>query len=350
MSVVTDKQDVTLTCGFYNGLDRTYDAEQMSSIFDGLVSDGIYASVGECFIVKARTGREISVGTGRAWFNHTWTLNDDPKIITCDIADDLSPRIDTVVIEVDRRDSVKDNFIKVITGEAGTNPVNPELNTETNVYQYPICHIYRPAGVDEIIQANITNCVGIETPFVTGIIETLELKNLLLQWQAELDDFVDSEEARVTKNLNDFENAKEADFDTWYKARKEEMQGAMDDTQTWTIRQEEYFIEWFNAMRGQLSTDAAGNLQLQLNEGDIKRWLAYGLDSGTKTISEDGRTITTVDSNGLTLTKQYNNDFSTYVTTFTSSQGAAIGRMTKRFSPDGSIVSTTLTIYDPEGV
>ena len=69
---------MSVTFGFYNALnhDRKYDAIQVSSIFDGIINDGIYESIGTAMIVKATSYMVINIGIGRAWFNHTWTYND----------------------------------------------------------------------------------------------------------------------------------------------------------------------------------------------------------------------------------------------------------------------------------
>lgn len=69
---------MSVSYGFYNSMngDRKYDATQMSSIFDGIINDGIYETIGDRFVVRTSGGMNVVVGTGRAWFNHTWTLND----------------------------------------------------------------------------------------------------------------------------------------------------------------------------------------------------------------------------------------------------------------------------------
>ena len=48
---------MSLTFGFYNSLnnDRSYDAVDISRIFDGIINDGVYLSIGEKFAVKAAT-------------------------------------------------------------------------------------------------------------------------------------------------------------------------------------------------------------------------------------------------------------------------------------------------------
>lgn len=73
---------MSVTYGFYNSKnkDRRYDAIQMSSIFDGIIRDGILQHVGTAMMVKESTGMMVNVGIGRAWFNHTWTLNDAVKM------------------------------------------------------------------------------------------------------------------------------------------------------------------------------------------------------------------------------------------------------------------------------
>ena len=94
---------MSITYGFYNAQDhdRLYDAEQVSQIFDGLIGNGVYETIGDAFIVKANGGMSVSVGTGRAWFDHTWTLNDAVYPVTLDNSQSIVKRIDAVVLEID---------------------------------------------------------------------------------------------------------------------------------------------------------------------------------------------------------------------------------------------------------
>ena len=106
---------MSVTYGFYDSLngDRKYSALQMSSLFDGLIIDGVFASIGTAFAVKATTGQTLNVGIGKAWFNHTWTLNDSILPLEAPDSETLLNRIDAVVIEVDSTDSVRANSIKI---------------------------------------------------------------------------------------------------------------------------------------------------------------------------------------------------------------------------------------------
>lgn len=210
---------MAFTFGFYdsrNG-DRKYNSIQMSEIFDGLIGDGVYETIGQKFRVTVSEGTEIKVGTGRAWFNHTWNLNDSIMIVDCGESEILLDRIDAVVIEVDRTIAKRENSIKVIHGTPSTSPERPKLSNDNDLYQYPLAYIYRSAGSETITLADIVNMVGTsECPFVIGIIKTMDIDMFIEQWAAQ--------------------------WNLWLDRRKDE------------------FNTWFNSLQVLLSGDVAGNL------------------------------------------------------------------------------------------
>jgi hypothetical protein len=161
-----------LTYGFYNSLngDRKYDAIQLSSIFDGIITDGVFKSIGTSFAVTASTGRVVVVGIGRAWFNHTWTLNDAPFQLTLDASDPILHRIDTVVLQVDTRAANRVNSIYIVKGTPASTPIAPVLIETGDHIQYPIANIYLAAQATTILQANITSLIGtVDFPYVNVI-------------------------------------------------------------------------------------------------------------------------------------------------------------------------------------
>lgn len=181
---------MSLTYGFYNSIneDRKYNASQMSKLFDGVLNDGIFMSIGDKLMVSANTGMNISVGTGRAWFDHTWTLNDSILVLPVTASELLLNRIDVVVLEVNNTEAVRANSIKIIKGTGATVPVAPTLVNTSEVHQYPLAHVYVGVGVTEIIAANITNKVGTsETPFATGVMQGMNIDALVTQWESEFD-------------------------------------------------------------------------------------------------------------------------------------------------------------------
>ena len=238
---------MSLTYGFYNSLngDRKYDAIQFGQIFDGIIKDGVFMSIGGKLMVTASSGMKVSVATGRAWFNSTWTYNDAIMLLDIPAAEVLLNRIDAVVLEVNATDTVRTNSLKVIKGTPATNPIPPTLANRGKIYQHPLAHVYVAAGATAISQSNITNKVGTsDCPFVTGILETMNIDALISQWGTEWDEFMSSSETTFDNNIvnwtaewNAYKNNQQTEFDTW-----------------------------FDQVKGQLSEDAAGNLQAQIND------------------------------------------------------------------------------------
>lgn len=304
MSKVTNpEREGSVSCGFFNSSnDRKYDAIQMSRLFDGIINDGIFASIGTCFVVKAESGNMVNVGVGKAWFNHTWTENDAILPIECEKSELLLDRIDAIVIEINANEEVRDNFIKVVKGVPSSTPVRPKMIDTNMVHQHACCYIYRRAGSTEIRQADITNVVGTdETPFVTGPLQLISLDELLGQWKDKLDRFIESEEF---------------DFEKWYAGMKAVFQEKSEILDGWTENKQNDFIAWFNRIRDQLDSDQAGHLQNQLNA--LKKKHDKDIDSVTKKLIT--LTITTDDDELIGDTVKVTKDSTTLEQTFDASK------------------------------
>lgn len=352
MSRLTNQDtEGSVSCGFYNGPNRKYYAEQMSSIFDGIITDGIFANIGDGLVVtQSDTPNVVNVGKGKCWFNHTWTLNDAVLPLPCPSPPDVvgMQRIDAVVVEIDTRETVRDNFIKVIEGIAtSVTPSRPILNSDevNGIYRYALAYIYRTANNNTIIQADITD-VREETGFITGPLEVLKGSDLAAKWFAEggeLDVFM----RNAALSLQGYRDTQEALWDAWVTNSKQKMSGDITDYEAWILSEEQKFLDWFNAMKGQLSTDAAGNLQNQIDKREVESLLMHGFPVCTKTMSDDGLTITSVEPAGSlqrSIIKTFSSDFSTCMTILYSNTGAEIGRLDKTFSQDGNTISSVLVI------
>lgn len=333
---------MSVSSGFFNSLngDRKYNAAQMSAIFDGLIIDGVFASIGTAFAVKAAGGLTVNVGVGKAWFDHTWTVNDSILPMTAPEAEVLLDRIDAVVLEVNGMESVRENTIKFVKGNPSSAPARPTLTNEGNVHQYPLCYIYRKYGTAVINQADITPMVGTEsTPFVTGILQTVSLDELLGKWQDELDRFTDAR----SQEVDDWIAQEESDFTTWFDKMKADLQQEQTVLDQWIASEQADFLSWYNQMKDQLSGDVAGNLQLEIDKEEVKRILLVGFDDGTKEFSDDGTVITSTSSDGRTLTKTFSDGFLTMTNVLKSAAGAEVARAVKTFDSDGKLISTVVT-------
>ena len=333
---------MSVSSGFFNSLngDRKYNAAQMSAIFDGLIIDGVFASIGTAFAVKAAGGLTVNVGIGKAWFDHTWTVNDSILPMTAPEAEVLLDRIDAVVLEVNGTESVRENTIKFVKGNPSSAPSRPTLTNEGNVHQYPLCYIYRKYGTAVINQADITPMVGTEsTPFVTGILQTISLDELLGKWQDELDRFTDAR----SQEVDDWIAQEESDFTTWFNEMKADLQQEQTVLDQWIASEQADFLAWYNQMKDQLSGDVAGNLQLEIDKEEVKRILLVGFEDGTKEFSDDGTVITSTASDGRILTKTFSDGFLTMTNVLKSAAGAEVARAVKTFDSDGKLISTVVT-------
>lgn len=162
-----------ISYGFYNSYnhDRLYNAEQFGSMFDGLIADGVYAKYGNAFKVTPTNSMVVNVGTGRAWFNHTWTLNDSvlPLPNESHPSDLQYDRYDAIVLTVDKDRRV--NTITYVVGTPAANPQKPAMTSTSTVHKYPIAYIKVPRNATKITAANIDYRVGTsDCPFITNIV------------------------------------------------------------------------------------------------------------------------------------------------------------------------------------
>ena len=228
---------MSVTYGFYNSKnrDRRYYAIQMSSIFDGIIRDGVLQHFGTAMMVKESEGMMVNVGIGRAWFNHTWTLNDALLPLTLSLSEVILNRIDAVVLEVDARESVRANSIKIVKGTPASSPKNPTLIKTNDRWQYPLAYIRVNAGVKAIRQANITNCVGTSAcPFVTAPLEKMSIDALVAQWGDQWKAFYGAQTADMESTNSFWKNQ----WRIWFEAQTTEIQEAY---LNWEHQWEEFF-------------------------------------------------------------------------------------------------------------
>lgn len=232
---------MSVTSGFFNSLngDRKYNAEQLSSIFNGIINDGIFQSIGTAFAVSADTGNSIKVGIGRAWFNGAWIYNDSILEMTASGSEQLLDRWDAVVIEVDQSDAVRNGSIKFVVGTPASTPVKPTMVSSTYVHQYPLAYIYRKKASTEITQADITNMIGSSScPYSNGVMATQNTDKIVAQWQAEFNSWI----AKVQSMLDEKGQTADSDISKW----------------------DSEFHTWLSNLRAVLDSDTATKLTAEM--------------------------------------------------------------------------------------
>ena len=225
---------MAVTFGFYNSKngDRVYNAEQMSSIFSGIIREGILPfahsdpyspdpeeGTDSLYIRASESGMKIIVGKGRAWLNNTWTDNSSDLEVYFDPANPQQDRIDAVVIEVNKTDHVdtsvtpnvpdRANGIVVVKGELSDNPQRPTLQHDRNaISQYVLAYVTIRHGATSILETDIYRAVPEITPYVSGPLRTISTASVLSNWNNAFDqaitDFQQNADAEIDQAIMDY--------------------------------------------------------------------------------------------------------------------------------------------------
>lgn len=287
---------MAFSSGFFNSKnhDRQYYNMDVSRLFDGLIRDGVFASIGTCFLVAPNFDFTLSVGIGRAWFNHTWSYNDSIMPIELEQSEILMDRIDAVVLEVNEEETVRANSIKVIKGTPGSNPVKPDLIKTQYVHQYPLAYVRVPEASTSIRQADIENAVGTDAcPFVSGILEVISIDQLIPQWRDILNRFVEENTTNFNTWWNDLQTTANTNWTEFLK---------------WEEDNKNQFIDWFN------------NLQYLL-EGDVATKLTVDVSNLNNQMTEVNTAITEVNTKVDEMEENTLKTPKTYKIELTSSSG-----------------------------
>lgn len=175
------------TSGFFNSInnDRPYNAAQISGMFEGLITNGVFASVGNKLVVQPNSGMTIQINTGRGFFNGRWVKNDAPHLLILDPADVTLNRYCAVCVRVDQNNDVRTAEPYLKYSEFATNPLKPEMERSELVQEFCLAYVYIKANATAIAAADIedtranTEICG----WVTGLIEQVDTSTLYKQWE-----------------------------------------------------------------------------------------------------------------------------------------------------------------------
>lgn len=175
---------MAITYGFFNSLagDRKYNAAQITEYFEGLVSDGVYESVGGALQVQAATGMNVNIQTGRAIVDCRWIRNDAVITMPITASHVTLARYTAIMIRLDY--SARDISIIAVDGTPASTPVKPTPTNTTEVKDLVLAYLYIPGGATTIPQANIQDMRGTNLcGWVTGLIKQVNTSQLFAQWQ-----------------------------------------------------------------------------------------------------------------------------------------------------------------------
>lgn len=190
--------------------DREYLAEHWANYFKLFISNGVFATPMNQLKVIAYSGMYVKILPGWAFINGYWYHNDTELVIEIPVNSTTATITDGVFITWDSGNRTISATIGV--GRTTVDRVAPH-------YELKLAEITIGVGVTALTDANITDTRANTSVcgFVTGLIDVINTTDLFAQYQAIFDEFI---------------SGSTTDFDTW-----------------------------FEAMKDQLSSDAAGHLQ-----------------------------------------------------------------------------------------
>lgn len=207
---------MAISYGFFNSIsqDRRYNADQISEYFDGLVSNGIYESVGSAMQVTAGEGMAVNVMSGRAIIDCKWIKNDAAQTIQLAAAHVLMPRYTAIVIRLDRANRMIEIAAK--DGAPATNPAKPAMTNDGTITELCLAYVYVGANAQSVTQANITDMRSSSLcGWVTGVVKQVDTSELFAQYQAAFEENEAQQQAWM--------DSMQSEFDTWFATLTEQL-------------------------------------------------------------------------------------------------------------------------------
>jgi hypothetical protein len=216
--------------------DRKYGPDSMEHWLKKFFTSGTFTGD---LMVTANDDMTVTLGTGYINIDGKVRFFEDPQTFLLETAHATYDRIDSIIIE--RNDSDRDITAKVITGGYSSNPDPSSPVRKNGVDQRVVAQIYVAHGAVRITQADITD-TRTDTELcgmVAGTVQEMDFSQFTAQ------------------------------FDTYFNAFKEDTLGD--------------FTEFCERIKDQLSEDAAGNLQLQID--DLQKIISDEFDAAKDYVS-----------------------------------------------------------------
>lgn len=282
--------------GFLDAIngDRKYNSKDFSDYFDGIISDGVYASVGKAFNVSADgTGLFVNVDTGRAKILNRYVLN--TSILQLDISapDTSNYRYDAIIVRISLDD--RTGSIEVLTGTPSTDPQKPTpSNTETKK-AYVLAYVKVPPQATAIAPENVENNRGAENcPWVAGIVDTSNIiaqhEQSLTQTRLQIDELVHNTQSELSQMETDTQtdlNEMESELRSTIAAVVGNVVGELNDEkaafQTWFDGVQEQIPKRVQKYTGYKETETSGQTDFEILSS-----IGFDIDKHVITVYKNG--------------------------------------------------------------
>ena len=212
--------------GFFSAVsgDREYYATDLNRPYKRLVSNGVFATQrgtpSTDLQVLQGTGMGITVQPGQGIFADKWFELSSAQAITVPNNTSTSPRLDSVLVQIDNRISGRVGSIVYRTGTASNTPSAPAINTVTDVVEYRVANILVNPGATAIYQSNIYDLRGSsECPWITSLVQQVDISTLFTQYQDAYKRYFETS----TSDFEDYEEARKDDWDAFIESLTDDL-------------------------------------------------------------------------------------------------------------------------------
>lgn len=276
--------------------DRAVSSQPLRELIKDLFTTGVMPNPSTCFQVSAgEEGMTVVVAAGYAVVNGGLMQEEVSRTLEIESADLVNDRIDTVVLRWDENVNVREADLYIVKGTPAADPVRPELTRSGSIYEIGLADLFVAHGTTSMSNERIT-----DTRYESercGIVSSVSEWDTTTIYQ------------QVQADLANFQNVEEAEF-----------------------------MDWFDRMKDQLSEDAAGHLQNEIDALDEDFLKVNGYESSVTEFNADGSISVTKES-GDVETTVFNSDGS-ITKTLKDSNEVTIATATTVFNSDGSITVT----------
>ena len=285
-------------------LDRAQNSEIFALFYSKLISNGVLANPANCLMVEAYEGMQVKVNPGYIIIAGHFGYNVKEEILTVDAAPASMSRITSVIARLNYAERYIELILK--NGIAASAPVAPELIQPTSGDYYELClaEILINSNQSVITQSAIsdTRADSAKCGYVTQLIDHIDTSVFFAQFNVFYEEFVNKSEVSY-REFTDLMSAYLIDLKESGDKQLEAIVKTLDEFEQ---QSENDFTTWFQKIKDQLSEDAAGALQNQindLNQQTFERY--YGILNQETEFMPDGSIVQTNSEATCTTTKEY---------------------------------------------
>lgn len=205
---------MAIKSGYFNSVsgDRKYNAEDMTMYFKGLVSDGVYQTVGNMLAVTPADGLTVNLDTGRALVNMHWMENDSMVNIDLGSASVSADQYKLIVLRCDLSENVRS--VSVVVKDSANGAV--VLTRDENITELCLARVRIRKNASTISQSDIRDYRGSTyCPWITGLIQQVDTSELYKEFYTYYDE--------QTKNLDAWLDQQKKDFESWLSTLQSEL-------------------------------------------------------------------------------------------------------------------------------